>query len=124
VSIWRSTKTDHELSVDSLVYRHSLRNSKHLVFNLVDNLFVGGFKNDSLYEKLKKSEHVVSGRGFKGCLASLQINGRMPDYDEIASIEDTFIGNITKGCESNFEKINFVILFILRRKLFPIRSNL
>jgi len=24
----------------------------------------------------------------------------MPDYDEIASIEDTFIGNITKGCES------------------------
>lgn len=101
VSIWRSTKTNHELSVDSLVYKFSSNANEYTVFNLVDNLYVGGLKNSSEYEKLIAQSKITSKHGFKGCLASFEINGRSPDFDDIINDPLKMIGNITKGCESN-----------------------
>ena len=94
VSIWRSTKTNHELSVDSLVYKYSSSNNENTVLNLMGNLYIGGAKDSEYKELISKSE-ITSRVGFKGCLASLEINGRVPEINE-----EKMHGSISKGCES------------------------
>ena len=121
VSIWRSTRSNHELTVDALVIKHSV-NSTILgemsgggsggarSFNLVDKLYVGGLKNESEYADLKKKGKILSEHGYMGCLASIEINGRVPDFDDVLNIYNRMHGNITKGCECNN-------LFIITKKI-------
>jgi neurexin len=105
VSIWRATKSNHELSVDSLVYKYTSSAQEHKVFNLVDKLYVGGLKNVSEYQLLISKSKVTSRHGFKGCLASLEINGRVPDFDDVLNIYNKMYGNISKGCECKHFKL-------------------
>jgi leucine-rich repeat transmembrane neuronal protein 1/2 len=102
VSIWRSTRTNHELTVDSLVYKYATVNSEHVAFNLVDRLYLGGVRNQSMYGELVRQNRVVSRHGFKGCIASLEINGHVPDFDSALNNRNKVSGNISKGCESKF----------------------
>ena len=101
VSIWRSTKTNHELTVDSLVYKHSSSDNEHTVFNLVGNLYVGGLSSQLEYQKLSDKSEITSKHGFKGCLASIEINGRVPDINDVIRGKH-MNGHVTQGCESNF----------------------
>jgi neurexin len=98
VSIWRSTRTNHELNVDSILYKHSLVDEKHLIFNLVESLSIGGLKNQSMYENLKFQHKMHSFHGFEGCLASIEINGQIPNLDHVWTNENKMNGNISKGC--------------------------
>lgn len=103
VSIWRSTKSNHELSVDSILYRHTTKSNENLQFNLIDFLYVGGLRNQTEYETLNEKSRIMSRHGFKGCLASFEINGRVPDFDDVLNVNGKMNGNITKGCESPFD---------------------
>ena len=102
VTIWRPTKTNHELSVDSLIYKFSSNNNEYYQFNLIDKLFLGGLRNQSMYESLISKSKITSTFGFKGCLASVEINGRVPDFDDILKSVEKSSGSITKGCDSKF----------------------
>jgi neurexin len=104
VSIWQSTKTTYELTVDSLVYKHSLTDDKHLVLNLAHGLYVGGLETPNLYEKLIKDGKLQASHGFNGCLASLEINKRVPDFEELWSTDGLLENSVTKGCESKQKK--------------------
>lgn len=103
VSIWRSTKTNYELSVDSLQYKYMSNQNEQKTFHLIDKLYVGGLKNQSDFEILRSKYKIVSQHGYKGCLASLEINGRVSDFDEILTNSNNKMSenNITKGCESD-----------------------
>jgi neurexin len=101
VTIWRPTKTNHELSVDSLVYKYSSNNNEYNQFNLIDRLYVAGLRDDSEYQMLISKNKINSYHGFKGCLASLEINGRVPDFDDVLKSKGNKMnGQISKGCES------------------------
>jgi neurexin len=110
LSIWRSTKTTYELSVDSLVYKHSIINSYHnthdqhygsAYLNLIDRLYVGGLRNQSAYVDLVIKNRILSRHGFKGCLASMEINGLKPDLEHSLKNRDKHsIGSIIKGCDN------------------------
>lgn len=98
VSIWRSTKSDHELTVDSLVYKYSSDKNKYTMFNLDDKLYIGSLPSQGHFNKLNSNLKIISNKGFKGCLASIEINGRMPAYDDVVGLSVS--GNISKGCEN------------------------
>ena len=117
VSIWRSTKTNHELSVDSLVYKYSSSNNEYTMFNLIGNLNVGGMKNSSELLLLNQKGKISSKHGFKGCLASLEINGRVPEFDEILSDPNKSNMNVTKGCESKICNYFFLKCDILKHRV-------
>ncbi len=93
VTIWQATKTTHELAVDSLTYRVTSADSKHNVFNLVGSLYVGG-----LPIRLMKGK-MVAKQGFQGCIASLEVNGRVPDMNQVIR-KGGINGQVTQGCES------------------------
>lgn len=103
VSIWRATKTNFELTIDSVVYKLSLKafNTK-LEFNFVDDLYIGGHK-DNYTSLFKENSNLISHNGFKGCLASIEINGRSPDFDQFLSRLDKTSGNVVKGCGNDFD---------------------
>lgn len=103
VSIWRATKTNFELTIDSVVFKLSLKafNAK-LEFNFVDDLYIGGYK-ENFTTLLKENFNIISHNGYKGCLASIEINGRSPDFDQFLSKLDKTSGNVVKGCESDFD---------------------
>lgn len=99
VSIWRSTATDHELTVDSLVYTHSSSDIRRNEFNLGGDLFIGGLSSERDYDRVGFNSGLKSREGFQGCLASLEFNGRIPDISEI-SASQRIHGSISQGCES------------------------
>lgn len=103
VTIWRPTKTNHELSVDSLVYKFSSSDNEYNQFNLIDRLYVAGLRDSSEYQHLISKQKISSFHGFKGCLASLEINGRVPDFDELLKTREKMNGTISKGCESSVD---------------------
>ena len=100
VSVWRSTKTDHELTVDSLVYKYSSDKHKYTMFNLGDKLYIGSLPSKAHFKELNSKLKIISTTGFKGCLASIEVNGRVPPYDDIFGANGKMFGNITKGCQS------------------------
>lgn len=57
------------------------------------DLFVGGL-GPNMYQNLPKL--VVSREGFQGCLASVDLNGRLPDLISDALFRS---GQIERGCE-------------------------
>ena len=111
VNICRTTKTNHELTVDSLIYKHSLADENHLIFNLTDSLHFGGLKDPKMFETLKAKNHTRSSHGFQGCLASIEINGEIPNFDHVWSNENKLNGNISKGCGGTCSRRIYTICF-------------
>lgn len=57
------------------------------------NLFIGGVAKE-MYKELPKLVHAKE--GFQGCLASVDLNGRLPD---LMSDALDCVGQIERGCE-------------------------
>ena len=105
VSFRRATRADYELHVDSIVYRNSTRGSvAELAF--VDQLHVGGVEDIELVivhhdsASGDSAPRVHSKDGFRGCIASLEINGQAPEFERALGSVDKVRGNVSKGCES------------------------
>lgn len=62
------------------------------------DLYVGGVSKE-MYKDLPKLVH--SKEGFQGCLASVDLNGRLPD---LLSDALTSVGQVERGCEGGHEK--------------------
>lgn len=60
---------------------------------LTGNLYVGGVAKE-MYKELPKLVHAKE--GFQGCLASVDLNGRLPD---LMSDALDCVGQIERGCE-------------------------
>jgi hypothetical protein len=61
------------------------------------DLFIGGL-GPNMYQSLPKL--VVSREGFQGCLASVDLNGRLPDLINDALFRS---GQVERGCEGTFD---------------------
>lgn len=65
------------------------------------NLYIGGVAKE-MYKDLPKLVHAKE--GFQGCLASVDLNGRLPD---LMSDALDCVGQIERGCEGeSFQKSN------------------
>lgn len=64
-----------------------------IYFSLTGDLYIGGVAKE-MYKSLPKLVHAKE--GFQGCLASVDLNGRLPDL-----ISDALFcnGQIERGCE-------------------------
>ncbi|XP_061560297.1 neurexin-3b isoform X7 [Phycodurus eques] len=96
VVITRDTSNTHTLKVDSKSVTQNVNGAKNL--DLKGDLFVGGL-GPNMYQNLPKL--VVSREGFQGCLASVDLNGRLPDLISDALFRS---GQIERGCEVGFTK--------------------
>ncbi|XP_030260490.1 neurexin 3b isoform X9 [Sparus aurata] len=96
VVITRDASNTHTLKVDSKSVTQNVNGAKNL--DLKGDLFIGGL-GPNMYQNLPKL--VVSREGFQGCLASLDLNGRLPDLINDALFRS---GQIERGCEVGFTK--------------------
>ncbi|XP_078029819.1 neurexin 3b isoform X10 [Epinephelus lanceolatus] len=96
VVITRDASNTHTLKVDSKSVTQNVNGAKNL--DLKGDLFVGGL-GPNMYQNLPKL--VVSREGFQGCLASVDLNGRLPDLINDALFRS---GQIERGCEVGFTK--------------------
>ncbi|XP_077408712.1 neurexin 3b isoform X13 [Vanacampus margaritifer] len=96
VVITRDASNTHALKVDSKSVTQNVNGAKNL--DLKGDLFVGGL-GPNMYQNLPKL--VVSREGFQGCLASVDLNGRLPDLISDALFRS---GQIERGCEVGFTK--------------------
>ncbi|XP_015238754.1 PREDICTED: neurexin 3 isoform X8 [Cyprinodon variegatus] len=96
VVITRDASNTHTLKVDSKSVTQNVNGAKNL--DLKGDLFVGGL-GPNMYQNLPKL--VVSREGFQGCLASVDLNGRLPDLINDALFRS---GHIERGCEVGFTK--------------------
>jgi leucine-rich repeat transmembrane neuronal protein 1/2 len=117
VSIWRSTKTNHELTVDSVVYKYSSNQTEQTVLYLIDHLYLGSLKSQEEYELLRSKNKIVSNHGYRGCLASFEINGRAPDFEVYLNKPNKMKGNITKGCQSKSNSVQIIFHFHLNSNI-------
>lgn len=69
------------------------------VFHPTGDLYIGGVSKE-MYRDLPKLVH--SREGFQGCLATVDLNGRLPDLlaDALATV-----GQVERGCEGNTSKL-------------------
>ncbi|XP_072300750.1 neurexin 3b isoform X12 [Eucyclogobius newberryi] len=91
VVITRDASNTHTLKVDSKSVTQNVNGAKNL--DLKGDLFIGGL-GPNMYHNLPKL--VVSREGFQGCLASVDLNGRLPDLINDALFRS---GQIDRGCE-------------------------
>ncbi|XP_063758274.1 neurexin 3b isoform X8 [Eleginops maclovinus] len=91
VVITRDAANTHTLKVDSKSVTQNVNGAKNL--DLKGDLFIGGL-GPNMYQNLPKL--VVSREGFQGCLASVDLNGRLPDLINDALFRS---GQIERGCE-------------------------
>ncbi|KAK3529083.1 hypothetical protein QTP70_016515 [Hemibagrus guttatus] len=91
VMISRDTNNLHTVKIDTKITTQTTMGAKNL--DLKGDLFVGGVFKD-MYKGLPKLVH--SKEGFQGCLASLDLNGRLPD---LLSDALSTIGQVERGCE-------------------------
>ncbi|XP_077566307.1 neurexin-3b-like isoform X12 [Stigmatopora nigra] len=96
VVITRDASNTHTLKVDTKSVTQNVNGAKNL--DLKGDLFVGGL-GPNMYQNLPKL--VVSREGFQGCLASVDLNGRLPDLINDALFRS---GQIERGCEVGFTK--------------------
>uniref|UniRef100_A0A672T439 Neurexin-3b-like n=1 Tax=Sinocyclocheilus grahami TaxID=75366 RepID=A0A672T439_SINGR len=91
VVITRDASNTHTLKVDAKSVSQVVNGAKNL--DLKGDLFVAGL-GPNMYQNLPKL--VVSREGFQGCLASMDLNGRLPDL-----INDSLFrsGQVERGCE-------------------------
>ncbi|XP_078714522.1 neurexin-1-like isoform X23 [Lampetra fluviatilis] len=91
VIIARELNNVHTLKVDSKSSTLNVNGAKNL--DLKGELYIGGLSKIE-YSNLPKL--VGSREGFQGCLASLDLNGRLPDMIDEALYR---MGSIERGCE-------------------------
>uniref|UniRef100_A0A4W4GMA6 Neurexin 3b n=1 Tax=Electrophorus electricus TaxID=8005 RepID=A0A4W4GMA6_ELEEL len=91
VVITRDATNTHTLKVDTSSVSQVVHGAKNL--DLKGDLFVAGL-GPNMYQNLPKL--VVSREGFQGCLASVDLNGRLPDLINDALFRS---GQIERGCE-------------------------
>ncbi len=65
----------------------------HICHFYTGNLYIGGVAKE-MYKELPKLVHAKE--GFQGCLASVDLNGRLPD---LMSDALDCVGQIERGCE-------------------------
>ncbi|CAL8304012.1 unnamed protein product [Boreogadus saida] len=91
VVITRDNSNTHTLKVDATATSKSINGAKNL--DLKGDLFIAGL-GPGMYSSLPKL--VASREGFQGCLASVDLNGRLPDLLSDALFRS---GQIERGCE-------------------------
>ncbi|XP_056152332.1 neurexin 3a [Lampris incognitus] len=91
VVITRDNSNTHTLKVDATATSQSINGAKNL--DLKGDLFIAGL-GPGMYNSLPKL--VASREGFQGCLASVDLNGRLPDLLSDALFRS---GQIERGCE-------------------------
>ncbi|KAM6969563.1 neurexin 3a [Tautogolabrus adspersus] len=91
VAITRDNSNTHTLKVDAIATSQSINGAKNL--DLKGDLFIAGL-GPGMYGSLPKL--VASREGFQGCLASVDLNGRLPDLLSDALFRS---GQIERGCE-------------------------
>ncbi|XP_076128160.1 neurexin 3b isoform X36 [Alosa pseudoharengus] len=96
VVITRDATNTHTLKVDTKSVSQVVNGAKNL--DLKGDLFVAGL-GPNMYQNLPKL--VVSREGFQGCLASVDLNGRLPDLINDALFRS---GQIERGCDVGFTK--------------------
>lgn len=91
VVITRDNSNTHTLKVDTKAVTQVINGAKNL--DLKGDLYIAGLAQ-GMYSNLPKL--VASRDGFQGCLASVDLNGRLPDliHDALHSS-----GQIERGCE-------------------------
>ncbi|XP_063774735.1 neurexin-1 isoform X8 [Pseudophryne corroboree] len=91
VMISRDTSNLHTVKIDTKITTQSTAGARNL--DLKSDLFIGGVSKE-MYKALPKLVHAKE--GFQGCLASVDLNGRLPDL-----ISDALLcnGQIERGCE-------------------------
>ncbi|XP_053496409.1 neurexin 1a isoform X3 [Ictalurus furcatus] len=91
VMISRDTNNLHTVKIDTKITTQTTMGAKNL--DLKGDLYVGGVSKD-MYKDLPKLVH--SKEGFQGCLASVDLNGRLPD---LLSDALSTTGQVERGCE-------------------------
>ncbi|KAA8582383.1 hypothetical protein FQN60_009123 [Etheostoma spectabile] len=91
VAITRDNSNTHTLKVDATATSQSINGAKNL--DLKGDLFIAGL-GPGMYGSLPKL--VASREGYQGCLASVDLNGRLPDLLNDALFRS---GQIERGCE-------------------------
>ncbi|XP_035117997.1 neurexin 3 isoform X14 [Callithrix jacchus] len=91
VVITRDNSNTHSLKVDTRVVTQVINGAKNL--DLKGDLYMAGLAQ-GMYSNLPKL--VASRDGFQGCLASVDLNGRLPDLINDALHRS---GQIERGCE-------------------------
>ncbi|XP_039597900.1 neurexin 3a isoform X10 [Polypterus senegalus] len=91
VVITRDNSNTHTLKVDAKIVTQVINGAKNL--DLKGDLYIAGLAQN-MYSSLPKL--VASRDGFQGCLASVDLNGRLPDLINDALHRS---GQIERGCE-------------------------
>ncbi|XP_030012408.1 neurexin-1a isoform X15 [Sphaeramia orbicularis] len=91
VIISRDTNNLHTVKIDTKITTQTTTGAKNL--DLKGNLYIGGVAKE-MYKDLPKLVHAKE--GFQGCLASVDLNGRLPD---LMSDALDCVGQIERGCE-------------------------
>ncbi|XP_063730839.1 neurexin-1a-like isoform X4 [Eleginops maclovinus] len=91
VIISRDTNNLHTVKIDTKITTQTTSGAKNL--DLKGNLYIGGVAKE-MYKELPKLVHAKE--GFQGCLASVDLNGRLPD---LMSDALDCVGQIERGCE-------------------------
>ncbi|GAA6213911.1 neurexin-1 [Lates japonicus] len=91
VIISRDTNNLHTVKIDTKITTQTTTGAKNL--DLKGNLYIGGVAKE-MYKELPKLVHAKE--GFQGCLASVDLNGRLPD---LMSDALDCVGQIERGCE-------------------------
>ncbi|XP_051011415.1 neurexin-1 isoform X18 [Acomys russatus] len=91
VMISRDTSNLHTVKIDTKITTQITAGARNL--DLKSDLYIGGVAKET-YKSLPKLVHAKE--GFQGCLASVDLNGRLPDL-----ISDALLcnGQIERGCE-------------------------
>ncbi|XP_031212435.1 neurexin-1 isoform X21 [Mastomys coucha] len=91
VMISRDTSNLHTVKIDTKITTQITAGARNL--DLKSDLYIGGVAKET-YKSLPKLVHAKE--GFQGCLASVDLNGRLPDL-----ISDALFcnGQIERGCE-------------------------
>uniref|UniRef100_A0A8B9JD74 Neurexin 2 n=1 Tax=Astyanax mexicanus TaxID=7994 RepID=A0A8B9JD74_ASTMX len=92
VVVSRDTNNMHTLKIDSHTVTQHSNGARNL--DLKGELYVGGV-GKSMYNSLPKL--IASRDGYQGCLASVDLNGRLPDL-----IADALhkVGQVERGCDA------------------------
>ncbi|KAM9364545.1 neurexin-1a-like isoform 1-T1 [Pholidichthys leucotaenia] len=94
VIISRDTNNLHTVKIDTKTTTQTTTGAKNL--DLKGNLYIGGVAKE-MFKELPKLVHAKE--GFQGCLASVDLNGRLPD---LMSDALDCVGQIERGCEASF----------------------